>query len=123
MDQSLPGAVKGLVATALQFEISSRMCSKFRPREEGHLPRKEGHLLRSHLMDPSFPGAIQTVVATALQFEISFIMCSSIIDYCLDILTEWPVGTVRLDLLKEALMGSALCGRSMDILLSLMIYV
>ena len=61
--------IQKMVVTALQFRISSRMCSKFKPRI--------GHLLRSWPMDPSLLGVIQSEVVTALQFRVSWRMCNN----------------------------------------------
>ena len=49
--------------TVREFEISSRVCSRFRPQD---LP-----LLRFWKMDPSLLGVMQTVAVTVRQFEIS----------------------------------------------------
>ena len=62
------GHANALAVTVRQFEISSRVCSRFKP----HL----GPLLRFWKMDPSWPGVMQTMAVTVRQFEISSRVCS-----------------------------------------------
>ena len=62
-----------MVATALQFKINSKMCSKCRAQMVFLL---EVHLPQSWLTDPSLLGANQAMVATALQFKINSRMCN-----------------------------------------------
>ena len=57
------GFVHALVVTVRQFEISSRVCGRFKPLT--------GPLLRFWKMDPSSPGVIQSMAVTVRQFEIS----------------------------------------------------
>ena len=52
----------------VQFEISSRVCSRFKPQM---MP-----LPRFWKMDPSLPGVMKTVAVTVQQFEISSRVCS-----------------------------------------------
>ena len=54
--------------TVRQFDIGSRVCSRFKP----HL----GPLLRFWKMDPLFPGAVQTKAVTVRQFKMSSRVCS-----------------------------------------------
>ena len=64
--QSLPGVkplLQTVAVTVRQFEISSGVCSRFRPHK--------GPLLRFWKMDPSSPGVVQTLAVTVRQFEIS----------------------------------------------------
>ena len=63
MDQSLPGAVQTMVVTVRQLEISSRVCSRFKPQNRP--------LLRFWQMDLSSPGVMRNMAVTVRQFEIS----------------------------------------------------
>ena len=69
MDPSLPGVMHTVAVTVRQFEISSEVCSRFKPLLEP--------LLRFWKMDPSLLGVMQTMVVTVWQFEISSEVCST----------------------------------------------
>ena len=57
-----------MAVTVRQFEISSSVCSRFKPQRVPLLPFWK--------MDPSLPGVMQTMVVTVQQFEISSRACS-----------------------------------------------
>ena len=65
---SLPGVMQTMAVTVPQFEISSGVCSRFKPQM--------GPLLRFWQMDPSLPGVMNTLAVIARQFEISSRVCS-----------------------------------------------
>ncbi len=63
MDPSLPGVKQTMVAKVRQFEISSRVCSRFKP------PKRP--LLRFWKMDPSLPGVDHQMAVAVRQFNMN----------------------------------------------------
>ena len=84
MDPSLPGVMQTLAVTVRQLEISSLVCSRFKPQ-------LAGPLLRFWQMDPWLPGAMQTVAVTVRQFEISSRACSRFRPQMMPLLRFWQM--------------------------------
>ena len=61
--QSFPGVMQAMAVSVRQFEISSKVCSRFKPQVRP--------LLQFWKTDPCLPGVMQVMAVTVRQFETS----------------------------------------------------